>query len=107
MLSETAEASKNQQSGRVEHSAVCSGKRVQMEEPAQRIRELACDLCLGEPLGEKGRFASGFLAFTATGDDSKPSECDQSGFHLYQGSSRWNGCSEKNGAQSIGRTRGG
>ena len=36
-----------------------------MEEPAQRLRRLARDLCPGEPLGEKGRFASGVFAFTA------------------------------------------
>ena len=78
-----------------------------MEELAQRIRRLARDLCPGEPLGEKERFASGFFTFTVTGDYTDPSKCDKSGFRLYQGSSRWNGRFEKSGTQCIGRTRGG
>ena len=107
MLSETAKASKNQQPGRVECSAVRSGEWVQMEGPAQRIRRLARDLCPGEPLGEKGRSSSSVSAFTTVGNHSNKSECGKLGFYLYQGASRWNGCLEKNGPQSIGRTRGG
>ena len=78
-----------------------------MEEPAQRIRRLARDLCSGEPLGEKGRSSSGVSAFTAVGNHSNKSECSELGFHLHQGASRRNGCFEKNGPQFIGRTRGG
>ena len=107
MLSETAKASKNQQPGRVECSAVRSGEWVQTEEPAQRIRRLARDLCPGEPLGEKGRSSSGVSAFTAIGNHSNKSECGKLGLHLHQGTSRRNGRFEKNGPQSIGRTRGG
>ena len=33
-----------------------------MEEPAQGIGRLACDLCPGKPLGEEGRFTSGVSA---------------------------------------------
>ena len=62
-----------------------------MEGPAQRIRRLACDLCPGKPLGEKGSFASGISAFTAAGNHSNPSKCGKSGLYLYQGSSRRNG----------------
>ena len=107
MFSETAKASKNQQPGRVECSAVRSGEWVQMEGPAQRIRRLARDLCPGEPLGEKGRSSSGVSAFTAIGNHSNKSECGKLGLHLHQGTSRRNGRFEKNGPQSIGRTRGG
>ena len=107
MLSETAEASKNQQPGRIECSAVRSGEWVQMEGPAQRIWGLARDLCPGEPLGEKGGSSSGVSAFTAVGNHSNKSECGKFGLHLHQGASRRNGRFEKNGPQSIGRTRGG
>ena len=107
MLSETAKASKNQQPGRVECSAVRSGEWVQMEGPAQRIRRLARDLCPGEPLGEKGRSSSGVSAFTAVGNHSNKSECGKLGLHLHQGTSRRNGGIEKNGVQAVGRTRGG
>lgn len=107
MLSQTAETSQNQQPGRIECSAIRSGKWVQMEELAQRIRRLACDLCSDKPLGEKGRFGTGISAVAATGNYSNPSKCDKFGFHLHKGSSRWNGRFEKNGTQSIGRTRGG
>ena len=68
---------------------------------------MACDLCPGKPLGEEGRFTSGVSAFTAAGSYPNKIECDQSGFHLHQGPSRWNGCFEKSGVQSIGRTRDG
>ena len=80
---------------------------MQMEEPAQRIGRLVRDLCPDEPLSKKCRFTSGIVAFTAVRDHSNKSECDKSGFYLYQGSSRRNGRFEKSGAQSIGRTRGG
>ena len=80
---------------------------MQMEEPAQRIRRLARDLCPGKPVGEEGRFTGCISAFAADGNDSNPSKCDQSGFHLHQGPSRRNGHFEKSGVQSIGRTRGG
>ena len=78
-----------------------------MEGLAQRIRELACDLCLGKPLGEKGGSASGIFAFAAVRHHPDQGECGKSGFHLYQGAPGWNGCFEKSGVQSIGRTRGG
>ena len=78
-----------------------------MEEAAQRIRRLARDLCPGEPLGEKGSPASGVSAFTAVGNHPGPSKYCKSGFHLHQSTSRRHGCIEKNGPQSIGRTRGG
>ena len=38
---------------------------MQMEEVAQRIRRLACDLCAGESLGEKGCAASSISALAA------------------------------------------
>ena len=78
-----------------------------MEGLAQRIRELARDLCLGKPLGEKGGSASGIFAFAAVRHHPDQGECGKSGFHLYQGAPGWNGCFEKSGVQSIGRTRGG
>ncbi len=80
---------------------------MQMEEPAQRIGRLAHNLCPGKPLGPKGRFTSGIFAFTAAGNHPNPSKCGKSGLHLHQGPSRRNGSFEKNGTQSIGRTRGG
>ena len=80
---------------------------MQMEEAAQRIRELARDLCPGEPLGQKGSSSGGVPAFAAIGNYLNQSECGKPGFYLYQSASRWYGCSEKNGPQSIGRTRGG
>lgn len=55
-----------------------------MEGFAQRIRELARDLCPSEPLGKKGCAARGVCAFAADGDHPNPSECCESGFHLYQ-----------------------
>ena len=78
-----------------------------MEEVAQRIRRLARDLCSGEPLGKKGCSANSVSAFTATGNYPNQSKRGKPGFHLYQSASRWYGCSEKNGPQSVGRTRGG
>ncbi len=78
-----------------------------MEEPAQRIWRLACDLCPDKPLGEKGRAASGISAFAADWNHSNPSKCGKFGLHLHQSSSRWNGRFEKRGTQSVGRTRGG
>ena len=78
-----------------------------MEEATQRIRGLARDLCPGEPLGKKGSSSSSVSAFTATGNHPNQSECGKLGFYLYQGASRRYGCFEKNGPQSIGRTRGG
>ena len=78
-----------------------------MDEAARRIRGLACDLCLGEPLGEKGRIVRDFCALAAIGNHSNKSECGKLGLHLHQGTSRRNGRFEKNGPQSIGRTRGG
>ena len=78
-----------------------------MEEAAQRIRGLARDLCPGEPLGEKGRSASGVSAFAAVGDHPNQSRHREFGFHMYQSASGRNGRTEKNGPQSIGRTRGG
>ena len=78
-----------------------------MEELAQRIRRLARDLCSDKPLGEKKRFGTGISAVAATGNYSNPSKYDKFGFHLHKGSSGWNGRFEKNGTQSIGRTRGG
>ena len=107
MLSETAKAGEDQQPGSIECGAVRSGEWVQMEEPAQRIRGLAHDICPGKPLGQKGCPASGVSAFTAVGDHSDKCECGKSGFHLHQGASGWNGGFEKRGPQSIGRTRGG
>ena len=78
-----------------------------MEETAQRIRRLACDLCPGEPLGEKGSSSSSVSAFAAAGNHPNQSKCGQFGFHLYQGASGRHGRSEKNGPQSVGRIRGG
>ena len=78
-----------------------------MEEIAQRIRRLACNLCPGKPLGKKRSSASSIPAFAAVGYYPGPSKCGEPGFHLHQGSSRWNGCFKKSGPQSIGRTRGG
>ena len=66
-----------------------------MDELAQGIRRLACDLCPGEPLGEKRRFASGFFAFAAVGNDQNLSKCGKSGFHLHQSASGRYGCFEK------------
>ena len=80
---------------------------MQMEEAAQRIRRLARDLCPGEPLGEKRRSSSSVSAFAATGNHPDPSKYREFGFHLYQSASRRYGCFEKNGPQSVGRTRGG
>ena len=107
MLSQAAETSQNQQPGRIECSAIRRGKWVQMEELAQRIRRLARDLCPDKPLGEKGSFGKSIFAFAATGNHQNPSKRGQFGFYLHQGSSRRNGCTEKNGAQAVGRTRGG
>ena len=78
-----------------------------MEEAAQRIRRLACDLCSGEPLGKKGSSSSSVSAFAADGDHPYPSKCSEFGLHLYQSTSGRHGRTEKNGPQSIGRTRGG
>ena len=78
-----------------------------MEEAAQRIRRLARELCPGEPLGKKRCSANSVSAFTATGNHPNQSERGKSGFHLYQSASRRYGRIEKNGPQSIGRTRGG
>ena len=78
-----------------------------MEEFAQRIWRLACNLCPGKPLGKKRSSASSIPAFAAVGYYPDPSKCGEPGFHLHQGSSRWNGCFKKSGPQSIGRTRGG
>ena len=78
-----------------------------MEAAAQRIRRLARNLCSGEPLGKKGCSANGVSAFAATGNHPNQSERGKPGFHLYQSASRWYGRFEKNGPQSIGRTRGG
>ena len=52
-------------------------------------------------------FRENVSAFAITGNHSNSSKCDKFGFHLHQGTLGWNGCIEKNGAQSIGRTRGG
>ena len=38
-----------------------------MEETAQRIRRLACDLCPGEPLGKKGVLQAAFLRLQQLG----------------------------------------
>ena len=78
-----------------------------MEEAAQGIRRLARDLCPGEPLGQKGGSTNCVSAFTAAGNHPDQSKRSKSGFHLYKSTSRWYGRFEKNGPQSIGRTRGG
>ena len=78
-----------------------------MEEAAQRIRRLARDLCPGEPLGEKGSSSSGVSALAAAGNHPNQSKRGKSGFYLYQSASGRHGRSEKNGPQSVGRTRGG
>ena len=80
---------------------------MQMEEAAQRIRRLARDLCPGEPLGEKRCAACSVSAFAAAGNYPDSSKRSESGFHLYQSASGRYGRFEKNGPQSIGRTRGG
>ena len=67
MFSQTAEASKNQQPGSVKRSAVHHGGWVQMEGLAQRIRRLACDLCPGKSLGEKGGVQAAFLRLQQLG----------------------------------------
>ena len=78
-----------------------------MEEAAQRIRRLACDLCPGEPLGEKGCPSIGVSAFAAAGNHSDQSKRGEPGLYLYQSASGRHGRFEKNGPQSVGRTRGG
>ena len=78
-----------------------------MEEVAQRIRRLARNLCSGEPLGKKGNSSSSVSAFAATGNYPNQSKRGKSGFYLYQSASGRYGRSEKNGPQSVGRTRGG
>ncbi len=80
---------------------------MQMEELAQRIRELACNLCPGKPLGEEGCAASGIFTTAADGYRPNKSKRSQSGFHLHPSSPGWNGRLKKSGPQSIGRTRGG
>ena len=80
---------------------------MQVEEAAQRIRRLACDLCPGKPLGEKRRAGKGVFASAAAGNHPNPSKCSELGFYLHQSASRRNGCFEKSGVQSVGRTRGG
>ena len=80
---------------------------MQVEEAAQRIRRLACDLCPGKPLGKKRCVAKGVFALAATGNHSNPSKHSEPGFHLYQSTSRRNVRFEKSGPQSVGRTRGG
>ena len=67
MLSEAAEASENQQSGSIKRSAVRCGEWVQVEEAAQRIRGLACDLCPGESLGKKGVLQDAFVRLQQQG----------------------------------------
>ena len=71
------------------------------------VQTCALPICLGKPLGEKGGSASGIFAFAAVRHHPDQGECGKSGFHLYQGAPGWNGCFEKSGVQSIGRTRGG
>ena len=83
MLSEAEETSENQQSGSIKRGAVRSGKWVQMEEAAQRIRRLARDLCPGEPLGEKRCATSSVSAVAATGNHPDSSKRSESGFHLH------------------------
>ena len=78
-----------------------------MEEATQRIRRLARDLCPGEPLGQKGSSSSGVPAFATTGNYPDPSKRSESGFHLHQSASGRYGRFEKNGPQSVGKTRGG
>jgi len=85
LLSEAAQASENQESGRAERSAIPGEEWVQMEGLAQRIRGLACDLCPGKPLSKERCAASGFSAIAAKGHYPNQSECGQSGIHLYQG----------------------
>ena len=78
-----------------------------MEELAQRIRRLARNSCPSKPLGEKRCVGKGISAFAATWNHPNLRKCGKFGFYLHQGAPGWNGCFEKNGTQSIGRTRGG
>ena len=107
MLSETEKTSENKQPGSIKCRAVRSGEWVQVEEAAQRIRRLARNLCPGEPLGKKGRSASGISTFAAAGNHPNQSKRGKPGFHLHQSASGRYGRFEKNGPQSVGRTRGG
>ena len=78
-----------------------------MEEIAQRIRRLARNLCPGEPLGKKRSSSSSISEIAADGNHPNPSKRGEPGFYLHQSTSRRYGRAEKNGPQSVGRTRGG
>jgi len=85
VLSEAEQASENQETGRIERSAILGGEWVQMEGLAQRIRGLERDLCPGKPVVKERCATSGFSAIAAKEHHPNQRECGQSGPHLYQG----------------------
>lgn len=67
MISETAQASKNQQPGRVECGAVRSGEWVQMEGAVQRIRRLECNYVRVNRWAKNGVLQAAFLRLQQLG----------------------------------------
>ena len=73
--------------GRIERSEIPGGEWVQMEELAQRVRELARDLCPNKPLGEERRVGTDISSAAAEEDHPDQGQYHQLGFPLHQSTS--------------------
>src|SRR5579862_6841173 len=74
---------------------------------AQAVRQLAHDLYPNESLVQERRTGSGVRAAAAGPDRPDQDRSGGTGQHCGQGPSRRNRGSKKNGAQAIGKSRGG
>src|SRR5215831_19637882 len=90
-----------------ERDLVCRRARLQMARSAQAIRQLAHDLHAHEPLVQERRARSRVCSAAARSDRSYQDRGRGPGQYRGESASRWNRGSKKNGAQAIGKSRGG
>src|SRR4030042_186593 len=80
---------------------------MQVARAAAAIRQLAHDLHPHESLGQKRRAGEGLRGIAAPADRARQDRIRFARQHAREGASRWNRGVKENGAQSIGKSRGG
>jgi transposase len=89
------------------NAVLCRRAWLQMAWAAGALRQLAHHLHASAAVGGSGRAGSIVPGVTRTSPDPRPRRMRRSGQHQRQGSPRRHGRAKKNGAQAIGRSRGG
>lgn len=107
LSTEAARQRQHEQPAGDQRHAVRGRTRLQVARPAQAVRQLAHDLHTHAPLDQGGRARQDVRGIAARASGAHQDRGRVARQHEHQGASRRHRRSKKNGAQAIGKSRGG